>query len=256
MRRISILNFKGGTGKSSLTENLADALALKGQSVLVIDADRQGNAGTTLLGGRATSPTLTQVLRNDATLESAIRQGRREKLSVLPSDQDLDTASSYIVGRRSAYYTLRNAVQYLDYDFILFDHAGAYTPVMETALLASQEMIIPCELEAYAVQGLFGMFSKLKTELTDHQIRNSGIIPYNVDMRYSMTRQYLQELRKTFGDLVMAPIRTDATVPLAQSVQMTVLEYEIDEKIKSRAAEDFRSLAEDIIEQHQEEIEQ
>ena len=51
MRTISILNFKGGTGKSSLAENLSHALALSGHMVLVIDADRQSNASTTLLAG-------------------------------------------------------------------------------------------------------------------------------------------------------------------------------------------------------------
>jgi len=56
MKIISILNFKGGTGKSSLAENLSHALALRGKRVLVIDADRQSNASTTLLAGRRTPP--------------------------------------------------------------------------------------------------------------------------------------------------------------------------------------------------------
>ena len=248
MRSISILNFKGGTGKSSLSENLSYALALQGKSVLVIDADRQGNASTTLLRARVT-PTLTNVLKGETPLQQAIHQAR-EHLFVIPSDSDLDTASSHLTGRRAAYYILRKAIQSLtDFDYVLIDHAGAYTPVMEAALLASQEMLIPCELESYAVQGLFGMFAKLQDTLADHEIRNSGIIPYNVDLRYQMARQYLHELRETFGDLITAPVRTDALVPKAQSVQMTVLEYETTYGVKSRAAEDFRTLAADLIEE-------
>ncbi len=252
MRRISILNFKGGTGKSSLAENLSHALALQGQRVLVIDADRQGNASTTLLAGR-TTPTLTDVLKGEVPLEQAIKQAR-ENLFVVPSDSNLDEASSFILLHRKAYNTLKNALPLLvsNFDYVFIDHAGAYTPVMEAALLASEEMLIPCELEGYAVQGLFNMFAKLQDTLSDHEIHNSGIIPYNVDLRYSMARQYLKELRETFGDLLTAPIRTDSTVPRAQSLQLTVFEYETQYGVKSRAAGDFRALAEDIIEETQE----
>jgi chromosome partitioning protein len=244
MRVISILNFKGGTGKSSLAENLSYALAQMGQRVLVIDADRQGNASTTLLKGQR-APTLTNVLMKTATLRDAIHQAQ-ENLYVVPSDTDLDQASRYIVAAdpRRGYYTLRNALQSLNsFDYVLIDHAGAYTPVMEAALLASAEMLIPCELEAYAVQGLFSMFAKLQDTLTDHEMRNSGIIPYGVDLRFLMARQYLTELRSEFGALVTAPVRTDSTVPRAQSMQQTVFEYDP----QSKAAADFRTLAEDLI---------
>src|SRR5215831_12886245 len=99
MRVISILNFKGGTGKSSLAENLSHALALTGHQVLVIDADRQSNASTTLLAGQA-SPTLTDVLTKHARLQEVIRQAR-DNLSVVPADTNLDEASSYLTGRRA-----------------------------------------------------------------------------------------------------------------------------------------------------------
>src|SRR6266566_6603115 len=243
MRIISILNFKGGTGKSSLAENLSHALALSGHRVLMIDADRQFNSSKTLLAGQA-SPTLTNVLMKHARLQDAIFQAR-ENLFVVPSDTNLDQASRYIVAAdpRRGYYTLRDSLaQLTDFEYCLIDHAGAYTPVMESCLLASSEMLIPCELESYAVQGLFSMFEKLQDALSDHEIANSGIIPYNVDLRYSMARQYLRELRETFNDLVTSVVRTDATVPRAQSVRQTVFEYDT----KSKVAEDFRTLAIDL----------
>lgn len=248
MKTISVLNFKGGTGKSSLTENLADALARKGKQVLIIDADRQGNASTTLLKEQ-TSPTLTNVLKAEVPLDQAIKQAR-DNLFVVPSDTDLDQAASYILSHRAAYYLLRKAIRQLQHiDFIFIDHAGAYTPVMEAGLLASEQMLIPCELESYAVQGLFSMFAKLRETLEDHELLNRGIIPYNVDLRYAMARQYLNELRETFGELITAPVRTDAIVPKSQSVQMTVFEYEQQFNVKSRAGEDFKTLAEDLLEE-------
>src|SRR5258708_3776264 len=247
MRVISILNFKGGTGKSSLAENLSHALALAGLRVLVIDADRQGNASTTLLGRRVT-PTLTQVIQEQVAFEQALYQAR-EKLYVVPSDTDLDKASSYLNTTIEALDTLKDALgQLAGFEYVFIDHAGAYTPVMQACLLASSEMLVPCELEPYATQGLFSMFEKLKRTLRKHVIRNAGIIPYGVDLRYAMARQYLQELRETFGDLITAPVRTDSTVSRAQSVQQTVFEYDP----KSRVAEDFRTLADDLIAETQE----
>ena len=245
MRRISILNFKGGTGKSSLAENLSYALALRGRRVLVVDCDRQHNSSTTLLAAAPEPPTLTHVLKKEVDITRAIRQAR-EQLDVIPSDTDLDTASSYLLIHHQAFKSLSKATLQLDYDYIFYDHAGAYTPVMEAALLASDEMLIPCELEAYAVQGLFSMFQKLQETLEDHEIKNSGVIPYAIDMRFSITKQYLDELGEEFGDLVLPAIRTDGNITLAQSYQQTIFEYEAEQKIRSRASTDFKTLAERI----------
>jgi cellulose biosynthesis protein BcsQ len=95
---------------------------------------------------------------------------------------------------------------------------------MDALLTASDEMIIPCELEPYAVQGWFDMFSKLKREL-GQELKNAGIIPYNTDMSKRMTGAYLQELLNTFQSLVTDPVRTDTSVPYAQSQGLTVFEY-------------------------------
>ncbi len=251
MRRISILNFKGGTGKTSVTENLSHALARLGKTVLVIDGDRQSNTTTTMLGQRA-SPSLTDVLEGRAKLTEAIYEAR-PNLFVVPSDTDLDRANKYIRDNPRSYYRLRDSLTRLTtegIDLVLIDQAGAFSTVMEVLLVACDEMLIPCELEPYAVQGLFDMFSKLKSELDDHELRNSGIIPYNTDMTKKMTGAYIAELRETFGDhLITAAIRTDTAVPYAQSQKLTVFEYAEKFKVKSRAAEDFTHLAERLLAQ-------
>lgn len=243
MRTISILNFKGGTGKSSVAENLSHVLALQGYRVLVIDGDRQSNATTTLLSGRV-EPSLSSVVRGEVTIEQAIKMAR-ENLYVIPSDTDLDKASTHIVTTgRQGYQIMKRQLEKLHkshqvYDFVFIDLAGAYSPLMEALLLASNEILIPCELESYAVQGLFDMFEKLGQELSDHELQNSGIIPYNIDFTKNMTKQYLHELQEEFGDLILESVRTDTTVPRAQSVHQTVFEYDP----RSKAAQDFKRLS-------------
>jgi chromosome partitioning protein len=217
------MNFKGGVGKSSLAMNLGHLLALRGYQVLLIDCDLQANSSSLL--ATYEPPTLTHFLQGQTSLKAVVRPARKG-LSVIPSDRDLTSAAAYIQARRSAYYTLRNAVwQVPGCDFVLFDHAPGYTPVTEAALLASREILIPCELEPFAVQGLFQMFHKLDQTMSDHRLTTTGIVPWHVDRRYLMTIKYLSELKKAFGHLIAPLVRSDATIPRAQSVAQTIFEY-------------------------------
>lgn len=237
MRCISIINFKGGVGKSSLAMNLAHLLALRGSQVLLIDCDLQSNSSSLLAA--VDPPTLTHFLQGQDPLNAVVRPARKG-LYVIPADRDLNLAAAHIHARRSAYYTLRNAVwQLRGCDFVLFDHAPGYTPVTEAALLASREILIPCELEPFAVQGLFHMFHKLDQTLSDHRLTTAGIVPWNVDRRYLMTLKYLSDLKKAFGPLITPLVRSDATIPRAQSVAQTIFEY----NPRCRAAGDLADLA-------------
>jgi chromosome partitioning protein len=244
MRQISILNFKGGTGKTSLVTNLAYALAQQKQRVLLVDCDLQANASSLLPQQR--DPTLTHVLKGEALFADAI-QTARDYLDILPSDSELNTAANHIVasGMRS-YGILRMAARNLQgYDFLLFDHSPNYTAITEAALLASTEMLIPCELAPYAVTGLINMVTKLTETLgdLDHEVSITGIVPFKLDHRYSMTEKYLASLQKRFGDLIIHPVRTDSTIARAQSLGQTVFEYDM----KSKAVADFTSLAQALI---------
>ena len=199
------------------------------------------------------SPNLVDVMRGEVPLSKTIRQVR-DHLFLVPSHTDLEKVSTFLKEHRRAYYTVRNQLQALEQKpyIVLIDHAGAYSTVMEALLLASSEMLIPCELEPYSVQGLFDMFAKLQQELEDHALVNAGIIPYNTNYSRKMTQQYIDELREEFGDLVTQPISTDINVSYAQSNQMTLFEYEKANKIRSQAAKDFRLLAKRFIPREEE----
>jgi len=240
-RRVSIFNMKGGTGKSTLAVNLAHALALKNQSVLLIDCDLQGNASSIL--GERTGPTLTDILTGNAQVSQAIYQAR-ENFAVVPADRQLNTAANYIVSKgRKAYSVLHRAVQDLSqYDILLFDHSPSYSTVTEAALLASTELLIPCELAPYPIEGLLGMFNKLQDELDDHQLAIIGIVPFNVDLRYNMTHQYIEELQTTFKDKVTPLVRTDAAIPKAQAYRQTIFEYDA----QSKAAQDIQKVVQHL----------
>ena len=273
MKVISIVNFKGGTGKSSLCENLGYTLSQQGRVVLVIDGDRQRNSTTTLLGGQYTEPTIKEVIEQTASLEDTVVQARysdlisedpnadnnvyenkvRQNLFIVPSHKDLEKASIYLSANRKAFYAVRHGLRNLKEqpNIVLIDHAGAYSPVMETLLLASDGVIIPCELEPYCVRGMFDMYEKLKSELPDHELANYGIIPYAINRSKAMTAQYLEELEEAFENLVIQSVCTDANVPKAQSCFETIFEYKPRpgmRDFKSSSQEDFRKLAQQILE--------
>jgi chromosome partitioning protein len=155
--------------KSSVTENLSDALRRKRKRVLVLDGDRQRNASTTLLHGQA-SPTLAEVITGATTLQEAMREAK-PGLYILPGSGDLNDPATSIVMHRAAYYTIKHQLEQINgLDYVIIDHAGAYTPVMEALLLASDALLIPCLLEPYAVAGLFDMFGREESTIlaNDH----------------------------------------------------------------------------------------
>jgi chromosome partitioning protein len=186
MRCISIINFKGGVGKSSLAMNLGHLLAHDGYRVLLIDCDLQANSSSLLEACKP--PTLTHFLQGQTSFDTVVRQAR-QNLYVIPADRDLNAAAAYIHARRNAYYILRNTVwKVRNCDFVLFDHAPGYTPVTEAALLASREILIPCELEPFAVQGLFNMFQKSEPQSLREDHCHPACVPSNEPRSTSSAR--------------------------------------------------------------------
>ena len=108
MKRISILNFKGGVGKTSISTNSAHKLALMGYKVLLIDCDIQANASNLIPQKDRKPTTLTHVLKGEATFEDTIQKAR-ENLYLIAADSNLDKAANHIViSGIKGYKLLRN----------------------------------------------------------------------------------------------------------------------------------------------------
>lgn len=242
MRKISLLNFKGGVGKTSCATNLSYELTQRGRRVLLVDCDLQKNASSILPKERREPPTLTHVLKGQAPFAAAIREAR-PGLDVLPSDSGLnEAAKSVVAGGAAGYYLLSNAVEEISgYDFLFFDHSPSYGPVTECGLLASDEVLIPVEMAPFAMQGLVDMVNKLAADMRAlrHTLKIAGIVPFKLDQRSAMTPEYMEELIKQWGERVAPPIRIDETIKKAQTAGLTVFEYDA----KCRTCEDFRALA-------------
>lgn len=249
MRKISILNFKGGVGKTSVAINLSDILSRRGNKVLLIDGDRQRNS-TTILPDYATSTdyevTLREVLMEQAALTKAIREVR-PNFHIIPSHRNLEQAGKYIsTNSIRTLKLLQSAVKNLqEYDFVFFDHSPSYGNITDALLLASSEMLIPVELEPFAFEGLLDMIDKIGKVLTEleHEVTLTGYIPNNLDFTKSMTERYLSDLKETFTERVTPPIRTDAEISKAQERHITAFEY----SPRSKGVKDFEALADYLL---------
>jgi chromosome partitioning protein len=249
MRIISILNFKGGVSKTSVCIGLADTLSRKGKKVLLIDGDRQRNS-TTILNDYDRDAdyrySLREVLMEQCSLQESIREAR-PNFYIIPSHRNLEQAGKHIAtsGIRTL-KVLRSSLQSLDgYDFVFFDHSPSYSTITDALLLASAEMLIPCELEPFAFEGLLDMIDKIGKVLAEleHSVALTGYIPTNLDFSKSMTQRYLNDLKDIFAERVTPPIRTDAAISKAQEKHITAYEFDV----KSKGAQDFEALADYVL---------
>jgi chromosome partitioning protein len=273
MRTISIYNKKGGTGKTSFVTNVGYALAMLGRTVVIVDCDSQANSSALIPTAYSKptlthvirehiplQDAMYQTRQNlfvvpaDTNLGAAsnhilvtedydILVDRVEALSASFPPRSPEAVPSVPGGKKQVRLrdiplleyptpqTLRSTPKQIDYLF--FDHAPNPNSLTRAALYASEEIIVPCELEPYAAQGLSQMMMELTSLFRKRRqhIRMSGIIPFNLDHRRSITTPYLADLSRTFGELTTRSIHTDATVPSAQARQQTVFEFEKGSRI-------------------------
>jgi len=194
---LSIVNHKGGTGKTTTTVNLGASLARLGLKVLLIDLDAQGNLGYSL-GIAETSPTLTEVLFKEVTFEQALVT--REGMDILPGNTSLADLERSLGKVEVPYYALRDLLgEYTKkYDYILLDCPPSLSLLTINALCASSSIIIPLSLEVLSVRGLEMILNTVKEVQKTLNLSLSvlGILPVLVDKRKNLNTEILDHIRE------------------------------------------------------------
>ncbi len=202
---VSVLNQKGGVGKTTSTINVAAFLAKAGKNVLVIDADPQGNASSGLgLDKNNLSPTLCDVLISGIDLNSAIQKTAFKNLEILPTNARLASVEIDIAGEPAREQKLKNAlVQYTGkYDYIFIDCPPALGLLTINALTASNKVIIPVQAEYYALEGLSQLLQVMQQvqKLFNPSLELLGVVVTMFDRRNALSQQVYDEVGKHFGD--------------------------------------------------------
>jgi chromosome partitioning protein len=240
---ISVLNFKGGTGKTTTVLNLAAGLALRGARVLCIDMDAQGSL-TTCLGVRHPF-TLTDLLLGRSSTEACIASARRN-LDLIPGDGSLMRAEGEL-WRKNGNGTgkpLRFLSDHLDcisgYDYVILDHSPSVSLLSENGLCYAEELIIPVSMSYLALIGTRQVLQTLRS--FDKGCRLFLILPTFYDARQRQDREVLQILERHFGRVLAEPIRINISLAEAMGQQKNIYEY----APKSTGAVDYARLVERV----------
>ena len=209
---ISIINQKGGVGKTTTVINLAAGLSLNSKKVLVIDLDPQGNAttGLGLSNIEQTSNSIYQVLSGTKKIDEAISKTNFSNLDIITSNVDLsglevETADD---GRR-AYILKEKLTSYLNdsrtsYDYVLIDCPPSLSLLTVMALVSSHSLLVPLQTEFFALEGitqLIKTIDRIKAGLNP-ELTIRGILLTMYDKRNKLSGEVENEARNYFKEKV------------------------------------------------------
>ncbi|WP_420819168.1 ParA family protein [Nonomuraea lactucae] len=233
-RVIAVANQKGGVGKTTTSVNIAAALSMNGQRVLVVDLDPQGNASTALATEhRGDVPDVYQVLVDDLPMADIVKQvPDMPGLYCAPATIDLAGAEIELVSLVAREARLRralNAYSALDLDYIIIDCPPSLGLLTVNALVAADEVMIPIQCEYYALEGLGQLLRNvdlIKAHLNP-TLRLSTIVLTMYDGRTRLASQVAEEVRAHFGDTVLnTVIPRSVRLSEAPSYGQSVMTYD------------------------------
>ena len=223
MKIISIVNQKGGVGKTTTTLNLGAALAKAGKRVLVVDLDPQRNATTSLNENKQyEGPGINDLIYFRVSgypyEPGAFVRHSPEGVDYIPATPMLASAPNILAQDRDSYSVLRRCLRVPEiegaYDYVLIDCKPSLDLLVGNALVASDSVIVPVQPDDYSLDGLGDLWSTVDgiKDRYNEALEIGGILITMVDQRRKVTRRIIEELRESFGDLVystLIPNRAD-----------------------------------------------
>ncbi len=249
-RIISIVNQKGGVGKTTSTINIAAALSGLGKKVLVIDLDPQGNLSQSLgIQAEDLENTIYQLLREITTVEEVIY--KHEKFDVIPTNIGLSGAELELSGVAGREFLLKEGLQEISegiYDYILIDCSPSLGVLTLNALVASQEVFIPVQTQFLSLQGISQLLKTIEMvkDRLNKNIEITGVILTMYDKRRRLDNEVCQKVEEYFDTkLFKTKIRNSTSLAEAPSHGQDIFDY----KITSEGAKNYLALTKEIIKQ-------
>jgi chromosome partitioning protein len=255
-RILAVANQKGGVGKTTTAINLAAALALAGQRILLVDADPQGNL-TSGLGQRekaADSRTTYEALTTDEAMRDAapfIMATGVERMDLIPADRNLTGAEIELVplGQREERLRILLAGQRSHYDYIFIDCPPSLGLLTLNGLVAADGVLIPLHCEYFALEGLADLVDTIRRvqSALNPGLDIEGVLLTMVDERTNLGQQVASDVRAYFQDKVFRTmIPRNVRLGEAPSHGLPAVLYDT----RSRGAEAYIALAREVLTRH------
>ena len=209
---ISVINQKGGVGKTTTVINLAAGLSMKGKKILVIDLDPQGNAttGLGLSNSENSNLTIYSVLNGTKNISDVIQKTKFENLELVTSNVDLSGLELETAGDSRRAFILKDEIMaYLNnsrasYDYVLIDCPPSLSLLTVMSLVASNSLVVPLQTEFFALEGLTQLMKtidRIKKNLNP-DLTIKGILLTMYDKRNKLSYQVEKEAREFFKNKV------------------------------------------------------
>lgn len=248
-RIIAIANQKGGVGKTTTAINLSACLAEKGNSVLVIDTDPQGNTTSGFgIDKNFLENTIYELILGECSIQDCIIKNAIPNVSVVPSNVNLAAAEIELIGVDRKEFILKNEVDFIkeNYDFIIIDCPPSLSMLTINAMTTANSVLVPIQCEYYALEGLSQLIHtvNLIKERLNPDLEMEGVVFTMFDSRTNLSNQVVENVKSNLKQNVCETvIPRNIRLAEAPSHGMPITMYEP----KSAGAESYRQLADEII---------
>lgn len=247
---LSVVNQKGGVGKTTSCINLIAALGKMGKKCLLVDIDPQGNSTSGMgINKREIESSTYDILIGEVRSSQTLVHTSFDHVDVLPSNINLASAEIELVDMPERTMRLRRALAPIreDYDFIFIDCPPSLGLITLNALAASDSILVPIQCEYYALEGLSQLIATVRQvkRLYNPSIEIEGVLLTMYDSRLNLTLQVVEEVKKYFPNKVYKTV-VPRNVRLSEAPSFGMPAVYFDRNSKGALA--YMELAEEFLE--------